>query len=81
MSAIALINAFERLPRREQYIVAAKIGAWAEFIGERVYSYLKPKVHKAFGKVFRRRSRSRPVRRPVSRHRFFHRNSPNVIYS
>lgn len=79
MSARAVILAFEALPKRQQIIVAAKIGAWAEFLGERIYKYVKPKVFKVY-KAFIRRRQSKAYRRPISRHRVFHRNSPNIIY-
>lgn len=77
MSALAarLIAQFNRLPPREQKIILFKLGAWAEFAQERAYHYVYPRVKKFFSK------RGSSLRPPISKHRFFHRDSGNFIDS
>jgi hypothetical protein len=75
MSALAarLITQFNRLPPREQKIILFKLGAWVEFAQERAYHYVYPRIKRYISK---RGSATRP---PISKHRFFHRDSGNFI--
>lgn len=48
LAAEAAEAAWAALPTNKKLAVAAKAGMWAEFIGERAYNFVKPKVKKAF---------------------------------
>lgn len=79
-AARAIILAFERLPPREQKLILFKLGAWFEFGQERLFHFAYPKVKKVFKNLFTRRRQTPHKRFTPSKHRFFHRNSPNFIW-
>lgn len=50
--------AWAALPTNKKLAVAAKIGMWSEFAGERAYNFLKPKIKKVASKMKTRLART-----------------------